>query len=78
MDAGELGPMSETCDYCPYHRKKPAVRDGLCQTHLDDRDHVDELMAEFEGRSRGPILQHPECRVDVASGPPVQLEMEGV
>jgi len=36
------------------------------------------MMSEFEGRSRGPILQHPECGVDVAPGPPVQLEMEGV
>jgi len=67
--------MSEMCDYCG---KEPAIKDGLCQAHLDDRNHVDELMAEFEGRLRGPILQHPECSVDVASGPPVQLEMEEV
>ena len=67
--------MSEMCDYCG---KERAIEDGLCQAHLDDRNHVDELMAEFEGRSRGPILQHPECGVDVAPGPPVQLEMEGV
>jgi len=67
--------MPEMCEYCG---KERAIKDGLCQAHLDDRNHVDELMAEFEGRLRGPILQHPECSVDVASGPPVQLEMEGV
>ena len=67
--------MSEMCEYCG---KEPAIKDGLCQAHLDDRNHVDELMSEFERRLRGPILQHPECSVDVASGPPVQLEMEGV
>ena len=67
--------MPKMCEYCG---KEPTIKDGLCQAHLDDRNHVDELMAEFEGRLRGPILQHPECSVDVASGPPVQLEMEGV
>ena len=67
--------MPEMCEYCG---KEPRVEDGLCQAHLDDRNHVDELMAEFEGRLRGPILQHPECSVDAASGPPVQVEREGV
>ena len=67
--------MSEMCDYCG---KEPAGKDGLCAGCQAEHDHIDELMAEFERRSRGPILQHPECSVDVASGPPVQLEMEGV
>jgi len=67
--------MPKMCEYCG---KEPAIKDGLCQAHLDDRNHVDELMTEFEGRLRGPILQHPECSVDAASGPPVQLEMEGM
>jgi len=69
--------MPKMCEYCG---KEPTIKDGLCQAHLDDRNHVDELMSEFEERSRGPIVERPEpeCSVDVASGPPVQLEMEGL
>jgi len=38
------------------------------------------MMPEFEERFRGPIVERPEpeCGVDAASGPPVQLEMGGV
>jgi len=69
--------MSEMCEYCG---KEPAIEGGLCAGCQAEHDHIDELMAEFEERSRGPIVERPEpeCGVDAASGPPVQLEMEGV